>query len=202
MEAFFKSILDWMVAHPLIVILIILVIYVIFTYNNLNAKKQRVEKSFSKIDVYLQARFDKLTSLFEQTMKAYDHESNVYKEVARLRSGIVNAKSSNDINTKVSAENEVMAFAASPLMRTEAYPELTAIKEMATITANATITSEEQLIAARSQYNSNATSYNTKIKSFPAMLLAGVLGFNTPFTLFKAQEEAKERPSIYNSEKK
>ena len=28
------------------------------------------------------------------------------------------------------------------------------------------------------------------------MLIAGILGFNTPFTLFKVEEQAKVRPSI------
>ena len=158
-------------------------------------KKQRVEKSFSTIDVYLQGRFDKLSSLLEQTLAAYDHESDVYKEVSRLRSGIVKAQTGN-INDKVNAENEINAFIANPMMRTEAYPNLDSIKTLAMKTAEETVISENELISARRQYNSNVTSYNTKIKSFPAMLIAGILGFGTPFALFKVEEQAKERPSI------
>ena len=190
-----NQILDWMFAHPLIIVVIIVFLYVMFTYNNLNGKKQRVEKSFSTIDVYLQARFDKLTSLLEQTLAAYDHESDVYKEVSRLRSGIVKAKT-GDINDKVNAENEINAFISNPMMRTEAYPNLDSIRTLAMKTAEETVISENDLISARKQYNSNVTSYNTKIKSFPAMLIAGILGFNTPFTLFKVEEQAKVRPSI------
>ena len=190
-----NQILDWMFAHPLIIVAIIVFLYVMFTYNNLNGKKQRVEKSFSTIDVYLQARFDKLTSLLEQTLAAYDHESEVYKEVSRLRSGIVKAKT-GDINDKVNAENEINAFISNPMMRTEAYPNLDSIRTLAMKTAEETVISENDLISARKQYNSNVTSYNTKIKSFPAMLIAGILGFNQPFALFKVEEQAKVRPSI------
>ncbi len=190
-----NQILDWMFAHPLIIVVIIVFLYVMFTYNNLNGKKQRVEKSFSTIDVYLQARFDKLTSLLEQTLAAYDHESEVYKEVSRLRSGIVKAKT-GDINDKVNAENEINAFISNPMMRTEAYPNLDSIRTLAMKTAEETVISENDLISARKQYNSNVTSYNTKIKSFPAMLIAGILGFNQPFALFKVEEQAKVRPSI------
>ena len=81
-------------------------------------------------------------------------------------------------------------------MRTEAYPNLDSIRTLAMKTAEETVISENDLISARKQYNSNVTSYNTKIKSFPAMLIAGILGFNTPFTLFKVEEQAKVRPSI------
>ena len=173
----------------LLIILCIVVVLIILMYNNLNASKNRVEKSFSNIDVYLEERFDKISALLEQTLTAYDHE----EEISALRTGIQTAKNGG-INDKVKAENQISAFMASPLMKTEAYPELKAIETLGIITANETIKSEENLSAARRQYNNNATSYNTSLTAFPTSIIAKMCGFNTPYELFKVTEEKKERP--------
>jgi LemA protein len=196
-----EKIFDWMLSHPLVVIIVIVLLLVMLTYNNLNGKKHRIEKSFSTIDVYLQKRFDKMKSLLEQVSQAYDHESDVFKEVSRLRSGITKAMEEGTINSKVAAENDINAFIVrTPSLRTEAYPTLDLGKEMAVFTAKETVISEEELAAARKQYNANVTSFNRAISSFPTMLLAGLLGFGKPYELFKVAEAAKERPT-FNSVK-
>lgn len=189
-----EVILDWMMANPLIVIIILLVLFVIFTYNNLNAKKQRVEKSFRTIDVYLEKRFDEMSSLLEQTMSSYDFENSTHVELAKARSGIINAKNGS-INDKIEASNNIATILANPAIRTEAYPELTAIKTMGLFTAKATSNNENQLASARRQYNSNATSYNIKIKAFPTMIIASMFGFKEPFKLFEATEAKRKAPN-------
>ena len=102
----------------LIVILVIIGL-IILMYNNLNASKNRVEKAFSNIDVYLEERFDKISALLEQTLTAYDHEEKTFQEISALRTGITNAQNGG-INEKVKVENQISAFMASPLMKTEA----------------------------------------------------------------------------------
>ena len=87
-----EAILNWIIANPLTVTIIIILLFFIFTYNNLNSKKKRVEKSFSTIDVYLEKRFDEISALLEQTLTAYQLEENVHSKIAGLRSGIDTAK--------------------------------------------------------------------------------------------------------------
>lgn len=190
-----QGILDWMAANPVIVIIAVIVLFLIFTYNNLNSKKKRVEKSFSTIDVYLEKRFDEIGALLEQTLTAYQHEEDVHTQVAALRSSIETAKTGS-INDKVGAANSISGFIASPAIRTEAYPELKAIEQIGMFTAQKTSQVEDDLAAARKQYNNNATSYNTKITSFPTNLVAGIFGFNKAFELFKVTEGKKERPTV------
>lgn len=190
-----QGILDWIVANPLIVAIIILVLFLIITYNNLNSKKKRVEKSFSTIDIYLEKRFDEISSLLEQTLTAYELEENVHTRVAGLRSGIETAKKGT-INDKIEAVNSINGFIASPGFKTEAYPELKSITTLGMFTAQKTSQVEDDLAAARKQYNNNATSYNTLITSFPTGMVAGIFGFKTQFQLFKVSEEKKERPTM------
>jgi LemA protein len=182
-----------------LIIVLVIVGLIILIYNNLNASKNRVEKSFSNIDVYLEERFDKISALLEQTLTAYDHEEKVYTEVSALRSGITNAKNGG-INEKVKAENQISDFMASPLLKTEAYRELKSIKDLGVLTANETIKSEANLSAARRQYNNNATSYNTSLTAFPTNIIANIFGFNTPYELFKVTEGKKERPMSASAE--
>lgn len=193
-------ILNWIMANPIPVIIIIVVLFLIFTYNNLNAKKQRVEKSFSTIDIYLEKRFDEIGALLEQTLAAYEFEENVYTQVSALRSGIATAKSGS-INDKVNVANNLNKMIAIPGLKSEAYPEIQAIQKMGMFTMEKTSSIEDDLAAARKQYNNNATSYNTKIASFPTNLVAGIFGFKTPFELFKVTEGKKERPTMASIKK-
>ena len=124
-----------------LIIICAIVLLIILMYNNLNSSKNRVEKAFSNIDVYLEERFDKISALLEQTLTAYDHEEKTYQEISALRTGINNARNGG-INAKVQAENQISAFMASPLMKTEDYPELKSIETLGVITANETIKSE------------------------------------------------------------
>ena len=188
-------ILDWIAANPLIVIIIVAVLFLMFTYNNLNAKKHRVEKSFSTIDVYLEKRFDEIGALLEQTIAAYQHEEDTFAQVSALRSCIETAKTGS-INDKVQAANQIGAFIAAPGIKTEAYPELKAIETIGMFTAQRTAQVEDDLAAARKQYNNNVTSFNTKIASFPTVLVAGLFGFNKPYELFKVTEGKQERVSM------
>jgi len=195
-----EAIFNWITENPLIVIIILIVLFLIFTYNNLNAKKKRVEKSFSTIDVYLEKRFDEIGALLEQTLTAYEFEENIHTQVAALRSSVETAKTGS-INDKVGAVNGVTGFLANPGFKTEAYPELKAIAEMGVFTAKKTSQVEDDLAAARKQYNNNATSYNIKIKSFPTVLVAGLFGFGKEFVLFQVTEGKKERPTMASIKK-
>ena len=157
-----EHIINWIMANPIPVIIILVVLFLVFTYNNLNAKKKRVEKSFSTIDVYLEKRFDEISALLEQTLTAYQFEGETQTRVAGLRAGIDTARTGS-INDKVQAANNISSFIATPGFKTEAYPELKAITNLGVFTAQKTSQIEDDLAAARKQYNNNATSYNTKI---------------------------------------
>ena len=190
-----QAILDWMAANPLIVILVVIFLYLMFTYNNLNSKKKRVEKSFSTIDIYLEKRFDEIGALLEQTLTAYELEESVHTQVSALRNSVETAKTGS-ISDKVKASNAISSFIGAPGIKAEAYPELQSILSIGMYTANKTSQIEDDLTAARKQYNNNATSFNTKITSFPAVLVAGMFGFKQPFELFKVTEGKKERPTM------
>jgi len=194
------NIFNWIMNNPIPTIIVVIVIFLVLTYNNLNAKKKRVEKSFSTIDVYLEKRFDEISALLEQLERTYEHEETVYEQVSALRSGLATIKS-GAINDKVNAVNNFSRMMAIPGLKGEVYPEIQSILNQGLFVMNKTSAVEDDLAAARKQYNNNATSYNTKITSFPTNLVAGMFNFKVPFELFKVSEGKQERPTIMQNRK-
>lgn len=45
-------------------------------------------------------------------------------------------------------------------------------------------------------YIQYSSEWDIKIKSFPTLLIAPLLGFGKPFELFKATEEERKRPMM------
>ncbi len=175
--------------NPIIVIAIVVILLVIFMYNNLNSSKQRVEKSFATIDTYLQERTVKMEGLLDQALTVLDSESEMYKQVSAMRSGF-NGYQNASINDKVKLDNQMRNFYAAA----ESYPQIKSIDLFKTA-AQTLIKDEQQIGAARRQYNTNVTSYNIKITSFPTSILAGMFGFNEKFELFTLSEAKREEMS-------
>lgn len=171
----------------IIVVLVILVLLVVFIYNNLNSAKHRVEKSFATIDTYLEERYDDMKLLMQEADKFLGKEVNMQIDIAAVRSGLANFKNAS-INDKVNLENQMRRFYAT----SEAYPELKSSPLFINM-SNETIRDNEQLTAAKKQYNKNATAYNVKITSFPTNLIAGMFGFNEKMELLLLSEEKRNK---------
>ena len=193
-----EKIFDWMLSHPLIVILIILVLYVIFTYNNLNGKRHRANKSFESVNTYFSERNNSLMSLFDQVLEGHEHEG-IYGEIAALRSGIQKYNKDKSGSSLVQFENQLSTFQnklSSGFFHIENYPELATLNsEVSEITARHTINIESEISAAKRVYNSNVASFNKKITSFPTMLVAKLFGFDA-LDYYEFDPEDKKRPSM------
>lgn len=176
-------------------IIVALVIFVVLASNRLTGQKNRVEQSQSNIDVYLEKRFDEMSSLLEQLMLGYEHESSVYEAISKARSGIDSSMSGTP-QDRVKAYNGVTAMLANPGFKTEAYPELNAIKQLATFAMNSTSANERDILAARKAYNSNVTAYRNVVEMFPTSMIAGLKGYkSTDYELLVVADYKREAPS-------
>jgi LemA protein len=77
------------------------------------------------------------------------------------------------------------------LVVSEAYPELKANQNMMQLTEELTST-ENKISFARQAYNDSVMAYNTQRETFPAVLLAGALGFQ-PATLFQIEDPTERQ---------
>ena len=159
-----------------IVILIVVVVAVLLlagTYNRLVGLRQRANQAFADIDVQLQQRHDLIPNLVE-TVKGYAaHESGTLEAVTAARAA---ASTAGSVEDKVKAENMLTGALRQLFAVAEAYPDLKANQNFLRLQDELGDV-ENKLAAARRFFNSAIGEYNAAIQQFPAVLIAGAMGF-------------------------
>lgn len=172
-------------------IVALIVVYVWFTYNSLVATKVRVAQSWKDIDIQLKKRYDLLPDLVETAKKAAALDKEVLTEVTRLRSeGMKAAQKGLDPAERGAIEGRLSTLMRDIKVQIEAYPEIKAHEELLKLMGDVSGI-EDKIAYARQFYNANVGEYNTKVKLFPAVLVASFLGF-TPAHYFEAEEKERE----------
>lgn len=175
----------------IIAILAVIVIPVISTYNSLVALSEEVETSLSQIDNQLQRRNDLIPNLVE-TVKGYAaHEEEIYTSIAEARSKLIGAGS---LEEKAEASEQLTGALNRLLAIAENYPELKANENFIQLSDELAGT-ENRIATARRDYNNAAKEYNTKIRRFPAVIVARLFGFER-YEYFEADESAKQAPEV------
>lgn len=165
--------------------------FVWFLYNSLVTARIRVKEAWSGIEVQLKRRSSLIPNLIE-TVKGYaKHEKQVFENVTKARSALMSAK-----GPKESAlANNMLGSALKTLFAVaEDYPNLRASENFKELQEELSDT-ETKIAASRQFYNANVLEYNTKIKIFPNVLLAGPFGFKEE-QFFEAEEEAKKEVKV------
>lgn len=180
----------------IIVIVVIVLLLAIASYNALVNRRNSVDNSVSTIDACLQTRLDLMSNLFEQVNIAFDHESQIYKELVELRNKQEKLKGEYGKESKdiVTYDKEISKLSKDYLMVCESYPEVKSM-EAVSIAMNANVEVENQINAARRNYNDNVQNYRDAIQSFPNVVFAGLFGFKNVYELYKADEGAEKRVS-------
>jgi LemA protein len=165
------SISTWIVLG----VIVVLVVWLIMMYNGLVAMRQRVNQSFADIDVQLRQRHDLVPNLVE-TVKGYAaHERGTLEEVVKARNAAVAAQSQGPAQQAM-AENMLTGALRQLFALSEAYPDLKANANFQQLQAELSDI-ENKIAAARRFFNNAVQEYNTGIQQFPAVLMAGPMGF-------------------------
>lgn len=161
--------IEWIV----LIVLAVIVIGGIVIYNSLVALRQRVRNAEADIDVQLRQRADLVPQLVE-TVKGYaSHESKVFADIVAARSG---ATSAHSLTEKAAADAQMSRAVGSLLALAESYPDLKANQNFLNLQSQLQ-TVEDKIAAARRFLNNAAAEFNAAIEQFPAVLIAGALGF-------------------------
>ena len=177
--------------------------YAIGTYNKLVGLRNAFKNAFAQIDVQLKRRYDLIPNLVE-TAKAYlKHERETLEAVTQARNiaaGAAQTAASNPadagaIRNLVGAENRLHGALSRLMVVAEKYPDLKANQNMAQLSEELTST-ENRVAFARQAYNDAVMSYNTERETFPAVVFAGALGFQSA-EFFQITEPAeKNAPKV------
>jgi LemA protein len=160
-----------------LVILIVLVVLVglalVLLYNNLVRLRNRIEGAWAQIDVQLKRRYDLIPNLVE-TVKGYaSHEKETLDAVVRARNAAGSASGPAD---QAQAENMVTSALRQVFALSEAYPDLKANQGFLQLQEELAGT-EGRISYARQYYNDTVLRYNTKIQTFPAVVIANAMRF-------------------------
>jgi len=174
-----------------------IVIWIVSVYNGLVALRQRVNQAFSDIDVQTKQRHDLIPNLVE-TVKGYAaHERGTLEAVVQARNAAMTAQAGG-IAAQAAAENALTGALRQLFALSEAYPDLKASQNFQQL-QNELSDLENKIAAARRFFNNAVQEYNTGIQQFPAVLLAGALGF-TPKDFFdvgvEQRKELEQAPQV------
>lgn len=175
-----------------------LLIMAVLTYNNLVGARNQVENAFGSIDVMLKKRYDLIPNLVE-TAKAYmKHERETLTSITELRTRAMSPSVSSD--EKVQLENQISGMMKSVMVAVENYPELKA-SEQFTMLQRSWNETEEQISAARRNYNASVTSYNNAVEKFPSNIFASMFGHKRKFVLEipEAERQNVSAKAMFNS---
>ena len=154
-------------------VMVLIVLYLVVLYNGLVRLRNRIEAAWAQIDVQLKRRHDLIPNLVE-TVKGYaTHERETLDSVTRARAA---AEMASGPVEKAAAENMLTQSLKSLIAVSEAYPDLKANQNFLSLQEELSST-EGRIAYARQYYNDAVLRYNTKIQSFPAVLVAGALKF-------------------------
>src|SRR5262249_25543121 len=158
-------------------------------FQRLVAMRQRVNQAYADIDVQMKQRHDLIPNLVE-TVKGYaGHERNTLEAVIKARNAAIQAQSSG-VPAQAAAENVLSGALRQLFALSEAYPDLKANQNFQQLQSEISDI-ENKLAAARRFFNNAVQEYNTGIQQFPAVLLAGPLGFSQKEFFDVGAEERK-----------
>ncbi len=171
-----------------VVVIVLLLLFVALAYNSLVRSRNRVDNSWSQIDVQLKRRYDLIPNLVE-TVKGYAaHEKGTFEAVTNARSNAISAQEGGDVAQQAQAENQLSGALKSLFAVAEAYPDLKANQNFLQLQEELTST-EDRISYARQFYNDSVLGYNNAIQTFPKNVLAGMFNFEKRQFFETAPEE-------------
>ena len=174
----------------------VLALWLVAIYNGLIRGKNRVDESFSDIDVQLKRRYDLIPNLVEAVKGYMTHERETLVKLTEARTAAmaIHDKKDATVAEKEQAENMLSGTLKSLFAVTENYPELKASQNFLQLQDELSDT-ENKIQAARRFYNGNVRDFNIKIQVFPTNMIAESLKFHK-YDFFQADASEKENVKI------
>jgi LemA protein len=187
-------------AIVIVIVVVVLILLAVFYYiakrNGIISARNRVDESWSGIDVQLKRRHDLVPNLVE-TVKGYaTHEQAVFTKVTEARAESMSAKSVQDT---ASAETKLTGALTDLRAVAEQYPNLKATENFQQLSRNLSEL-EDEIQASRRIYNSNVQAYNTDIQQFPGSIIANQGGF-TARQYFEIEDKSEREPVAVSFDK-
>ncbi len=160
----------------------IAVIFSIVTYNDLVKKEEKVKLQWSEVQNAYQRRTDLIPSLVNTVKGQANFESTTLEKLAaaRAKAAAINYSTSDLTQEKFrmnnEAQNELATATNNLIIVIEKYPNLTGAEAFRGLQTQLEGT-ERRIKFARKDFNGAIADYNSKVRSSPTNIVAGILGF-------------------------
>jgi len=183
-------------------IVLIIVLIAGGSYNRLVGLSQSVNSSWAQVQNVYQRRADLIPNLVATVSGSANFEKSTLTEITAARASVGQVKM--DLNNAPAdaarlaefekAQGALSSALSRLLVVSERYPDLKASAGFRDLQAQIEGT-ENRISVERGNFNQAVQSYNTAIKSFPAVFYAGLMGFaEKPY--FTASTGADKPPQV------
>ena len=166
--------------------------FLIAIYNALVRMRNNISKSWANIDVILKQRTDEIPKLVDSVKEYMKHEEGVLTKVTQARTKFLDAQT---VQEKAKANNMITDALKSLFAVAENYPTLKANESFLQLQSRISGL-ENELADRREFYNDSVNEYNIKIDSFPDLIVARMMGYTQPETMFEVDESDKNDVKI------
>jgi LemA protein len=172
------------------------------SYNRLVRASQEVDKQWSQVQNVYQRRADLIPNLVATVSGAANFEKSTLTEITAARASVGQVKLDGSgaptdpakLAEFEKAQNQLSSALSRLLVVVERYPELKANANFLSLQAQLEGT-ENRISVERRNFNEAVQGYNTKVRSFPAVLYAGLFGFKErPY--FTATPGSEKPPAV------
>ena len=186
----------------LIVSVLLLGLSAVGTYNGLVGRQQGVNAAWAQVLNQYQRRSDLVPNLVKTVEGSASFEKSTLETVVNARASVgrvtIDASKAPDDAATLQKFQVAQGQFSSALQRllvvSENYPDLKASAGFRDLQAQLEGT-ENRIAVERGRFNEAVMTYNTSIRTFPAVLLAGALGFiEKPY--FQSDAEAEKAPAV------
>ncbi len=169
-------------------------------YNSMVKLDEDVKAKWNQVETQYQRRSDLIPNLVNTVKGAAKFEQSTLTQVTEARAKATQVTVDPDkltpenIEKFQAAQGQVSQALGRLLMVTENYPELKATEQFRDVSAELAGT-ENRIAVARKDFNESVQTYNTKVRSFPNNLMAGIFGFSQKAG-FKADPGSEKAPKV------
>lgn len=160
-------------------------------YNTMVEMREKVNEAWSQVENQLQRRNDLIPNLIETTKGYAKHEQQIFTNIAEARSRLIGAGTRD---AKIDAANDLGSALSRLLVLGERYPDLKADAQFGRLSDELAGT-ENRLATERRRYNEAVRDYNTRIRMFPASMVASFRGFRDK-AYFEATPGSEAPPKV------
>lgn len=170
------------------------------SYNTLVDLDEGVNQSWANVETAYQRRAELIPNLVKVVKGSADFERSTLEAVinARSKATSIEIDPSNITPEQLAqfqqAQGEVSSALSRLLVTVERYPELKANQNFLKLQDDL-VSTENQILTARTRFNEAVQGYNGKTRRFPSNLTAMIFGFDQkPY--FEAKEGAENAPEV------